>query len=324
LADYRSREHTAQVPSDERQDREKAFRKGTLPILYCSPTMELGVDIAELNVVNMRNVPPTPSNYAQRSGRARRSGQPALIFTYCAARSQHDQHFFKSPARMVAGSVAPPRLDLSNEDLLRSHIHAIWLAETGQSLGKSLIEILDMEGDEPSLALLPGVMHQIEADAAQQAARERAASVLRTITELEDTDSLLGQTMQNIVQRFDGACDRWRHMYRSARKQVKVQEKIRLDQSRSLRDKQQADRLRREALSQIDLLTNVETIAQSDFSSYRYFATEGFLPGYSCIVAGCHGVISKGEMDALWYRFSTLKPERQRRPAERYKIVKRA
>ena len=27
--------------------------------------MELGVDIAELNVVNLRNVPPTPANYAQ-------------------------------------------------------------------------------------------------------------------------------------------------------------------------------------------------------------------------------------------------------------------
>ncbi len=35
--------------------------------------MELGVDIAQLNVVNMRNVPPTPANYAQRSGRAGRS-----------------------------------------------------------------------------------------------------------------------------------------------------------------------------------------------------------------------------------------------------------
>lgn len=63
-------EHTAQVPSEVREQREHAFREGKLPILYCSPTMELGVDISELNVVNMRNVPPTPANYAQRSGRA--------------------------------------------------------------------------------------------------------------------------------------------------------------------------------------------------------------------------------------------------------------
>src|SRR5262249_38593058 len=55
-----AREHTAQVPYEARLDREQRFREGRLPILYCSPTMELGVDIAELNAVNLRNIPPTP------------------------------------------------------------------------------------------------------------------------------------------------------------------------------------------------------------------------------------------------------------------------
>lgn len=68
-------EHTAQVPAEVREDREDAFREGSLPLLYCSPTMELGVDISTLNAVGLRNVPPTPANYAQRSGRAGRSGQ---------------------------------------------------------------------------------------------------------------------------------------------------------------------------------------------------------------------------------------------------------
>ena len=84
LSGLRAKEHTAQVPPLDRQEREKDFSEAALPVLYCSPTMELGIDIKSLNVVGMRNVPPTPANYAQRAGRAGRSGQPALIFTYCS------------------------------------------------------------------------------------------------------------------------------------------------------------------------------------------------------------------------------------------------
>jgi hypothetical protein len=65
LKGLEAREHTAQVPGEVREQREEAFRDARLPVLFCSPTMELAVDIAELNVVNMRNVPPTPANYAQ-------------------------------------------------------------------------------------------------------------------------------------------------------------------------------------------------------------------------------------------------------------------
>ncbi len=281
LAGLEAHEHTAQVPYDEREKREQRFRSGDLPILYCSPTMELGVDIAELNVVNLRNVPPTPANYAQRSGRAGRSGQPALVFTYCSAGSPHDQYFFKRPERIVAGAVAPPRLDLTNEDLLRAHLHAIWLAETGIDLHDTLKEILDMSGDPPSLNLLLEILEQAESASARQAARQRGQRVLATIPELSGASALLDVTMQNVVRAFDNACTRWRNLYWSALKQVKSQETIRRDPSRSASDKNQAERLRREALAMIDLLTEIDDLAQSDFYSYRYFATEGFLPGYS-------------------------------------------
>jgi hypothetical protein len=43
-----AREHTAQVQSDVRIDREKRFSEAILPV-HCSPTMELAVDIRELN-----------------------------------------------------------------------------------------------------------------------------------------------------------------------------------------------------------------------------------------------------------------------------------
>ncbi|MCL4732920.1 DEAD/DEAH box helicase [Patescibacteria group bacterium] len=286
LQGLEAREHTAQVPYEQREEREERFRQGKLPILYCSPTMELGVDIAELNVVNMRNVPPTPANYAQRSGRAGRGGQPALVFTYCSVGSPHDQYFFRRPGLMVNGAVAPPRLDIANEDLVRAHIYAIWLAETQLDLGKTLIDILDVNGDSPSLELLEHARVAVESDNARQRAARRALHVLEMIgEELARTnwydEEWLAQVLHTVVQRFDHTCDRWRGLYRAALVQAETQGRIRRDPSRSPADRRQADRLRREAESQIQLLTEAENIAQSDFYSYRYFASEGFLPGYS-------------------------------------------
>ena len=109
--------------------------------------MELGIDISDLNVVHMRNVPPSPANYAQRSGRAGRSGQEAMVITYASVGSGHDQYFFRRPEQMVAGVVVPPKLELGNQDLIKAHIHSLWLAHTGLYLEKSMNQILDLETD---------------------------------------------------------------------------------------------------------------------------------------------------------------------------------
>lgn len=282
----RAREHTAQVPAEIREEREVEFRKASLPVLFCSPTMELGVDIAELNAVNMRNVPPTPANYAQRSGRAGRSGQPALVFTYCATGSPHDQYFFRRPQVMVSGQVSPPRIDLANEDLVRAHVHAIWLSEIDLDLHHSLKDVLDLVGQRPSLAILPEVRWKFDARALEGATR-RASEVLAAVREeLLQTDWYTDEWLANVLRAaplaFDQACERWRGLYRAALAQSTAQTKIIQDASHPYKDKKQAKRLRAEAESQLALLTAEDSrLMQSDFYSYRYFASEGFLPGYS-------------------------------------------
>ena len=282
-----AREHTAQVPYDARIDRENRFRTASLPVLFCSPTMELGVDIASLNVVNMRNVPPTPANYAQRSGRAGRSGQPALVVTYCSTGSPHDQYFYRRPHLMVSGQVAPPRLDLANEDLIRAHVHAVWLAETGMSLGRSLKDMLDVSGEPPSLKLLESKKADIDNPDARLRAIGRSRRVLSSIDgDLRRASwwspNWLDDVFHTVGLSLDAACDRWRSLYRAALAQYHLQSRIIADASRSAQDKNEAKKLRREAESQLELLTAASAGArQSDFYAYRYFASEGFLPGYS-------------------------------------------
>ncbi len=285
LLGLEAREHSAQVPYEQREKREERFRMADLPVLYCSPTMELGVDISQLNVVNMRNVPPTPANYAQRSGRAGRSGQPALVFTYCSAGSPHDQYFFRRPQLMVAGQVSTPRLELANESLVRSHVHAIWLAASGLELGSSLTDVIDVK--HPDLPLQSSIQASLEDPSSRSTTYRRARQVLDDVQEQLRlapwwTDDWLNQVINDIPNRFREACERWRTLYRSALRQFEHQNSVIGDVSRNTRDKHEARRLRAEAEKQQELLTSSETRATySDFYSYRYFASEGFLPGYN-------------------------------------------
>lgn len=283
-----AREHTAQVTSEDREDREDRFRTADLPLLFCSPTMELGVDIAQLNLVNLRNVPPTPANYAQRSGRAGRGGQPALVYTYCAGRSPHDQYYFREPNKMVAGAVAPPRIDIRNRDLVRSHVYALWMEVTKPDLGKTLTSVLDLsvaDGKMP-LSVNDRLTRELKDPAHRAEAMRRAGELIASIRDELATapwfhEGWTKETLDQIERAFDESCERWRSLYRSAVRQRELHHKIIGDHARPEPERNHSRRLRAQAESQIRLLTEAEGIYEGDFYSYRYFASEGFLPGYN-------------------------------------------
>lgn len=298
LAGLEAREHTAQVVAPgERERRERRFRweerdstkeqelGRRLPYLVCSPTMELGIDIADLDMVHLRNVPPTPANYAQRSGRAGRQGQAGLIFTYCGALNPHDQYFFQRQEEMVAGSVRPPRLDLANESLLRAHLHALWLAEVRLPLGSSVEGIL--ETGQETLPLREHVAAAIQLSAAaRQRLRQRIRAALQHDTALLAatpwfTEAWLDQVLAEAPAAFDRAFDRWRELYRAATRQLLAAHEALL-KARKAEDQQRANRLQQEALRQRNLLLQIDVQREEgDFYPYRYLASEGFLPGYN-------------------------------------------
>jgi len=121
-------EHTAQLTQDEASKIQQQFIKGEINVLSCSTTFELGVDLGELESIFLRNVPPEPSNYIQRSGRAgRRLDSIGFTLTFAQLRS-HDLTYFKEPERMVEGEIPPPSVEIRNEKIVRRHLHSVVLS----------------------------------------------------------------------------------------------------------------------------------------------------------------------------------------------------
>ena len=310
LFGFEAREHTAQVDPDNRELREKRFRFGErereelaanelrlreageanrfLPVLFCSPTMELGVDIAALNAVHMRNVPPTPANYAQRGGRAGRSGQAALVITYASSQSPHDQYFFRDPKAMVHGEVRAPIIEIANRDLITSHLQAVWLSCVDQPLDPCIARLLVL--DDADRPLDPDVEAALKERSVAAGARERIRRVLDLVADdltpeaapwYTGRDAFSAAIVAAAAERFDEAFNRWRDLFAAAEEQRDAARKTMDDYSASYRDKRAAQTRHAQAVDQLNLLQRGTSALSSDFYTYRYLATEGFLPGYN-------------------------------------------
>lgn len=129
---YIQAEHTAQVARSIIKEKTEKFKKGELNIMACSTTMEMGVDLGDLELVVMNNVPPLPANYKQRAGRAGRGDQnKSASVTLCGGDST-GQCLLDNPLDgFIQCPVIPPKIGLesASHQLVQRHINSMLLRE---------------------------------------------------------------------------------------------------------------------------------------------------------------------------------------------------
>lgn len=126
-------EHSAQLDRSVLETYTNQFKgdpntTGRLNILNCSTTMEMGVDIGDIDMVFLSNVPPAAANYLQRAGRAGRFGQSkAAAYTTCPATPDGMRTFFHPEELLVDSS--SKQMPIESNVIIRRHINAFFFRD---------------------------------------------------------------------------------------------------------------------------------------------------------------------------------------------------
>ena len=96
-----------------------------------------------------------------------------------------------------------------------------------------------------------------------------------------DLEAYCKRIVAKAPERFDATFNRWRTLFDAAERQVEEAHARLRRHTLDPKERRQLEAIRGNAEKQMDLLRGGNDDKQSDFYTYRYLATEGFLPGYN-------------------------------------------
>jgi len=201
---------------------------------------------------------------------------------------------------MVSGVVVPPRIDLRNEELIRSHFNAFVLMELGlEKLNVSVFDLIDASKPK-ELPLLPEIKSFI-ADQQDRYKHQWVKQFRKIVENIEPqllethwyNNSWLERQAEAFLTNLDDAFNRWRTLYRNAKAMIERARivmddpTVRNDSETVRNDSEEGREAKRQhntGLNQIALLCNEQQQkfgGNSEFYIFRYLASEAFLPGYN-------------------------------------------
>lgn len=120
-------DHTGLLERRKRESIEKDFKNrpkfNSLNVLVATSTLEMGIDIGDLNSAINTSIPPLTSNFLQRIGRAGRLTGSAIIVNF-ASNEAHDLYYYEDPNEMMEGDINTPGCFLEAQEIIRRHFLA--------------------------------------------------------------------------------------------------------------------------------------------------------------------------------------------------------
>lgn len=219
-------EHSAQQSKEKLDEYTEKFINGSINVLNCSTTMEMGVDIGDIEIVLMDTVPPGAANYLQRAGRAGRMGQSkAVAFTLCNA-TPIGMKAFRNPMWALLDS-NEMKMVQSSLVITQRHINSFFFRQyVNKNIDKfnAVTNLEDFFGtDENTVNYCSLFIAELQKYATDKQLRSKFQRVFGA--QVAYAVNVTSQTMQDICDNY------WKTMNSLLEEQQKVQQEINQQQA---------------------------------------------------------------------------------------------